>query len=250
MEPERNPAARTECLGGGRFVYVSDGCTFGADALLLAAFSRPPAWGTVRDRERICDLGTGSGILPLPWHTVPRHPDAPPIDAVELDAQAAALAARSRSENGLTGRIQVIQADWSRLAPLLEAGRYDRVTCNPPYFAAGTGRKSHSPERLLARHESPTGLRDLCESAARLLKNGGRFCLCHRPERLADVLSVLRQARLEPKRLGFAHHTPGSAPFLFLCEARKNGRPGLDVLPPLFSADIDFVKEAAACPAP
>ena len=68
------------------------------------------------------------------------------------------------------------------------------------------------------------------------MKNGGRFCFCHRPERLADLFACLRQARLEPKRLQWAHHHPDAAPFLFLCEARKNGNPGLTVLPPLFLA--------------
>lgn len=248
-------AIHPEPLDGGVFVYVDDACTFGADALLLSSFARPAGWGSARDRERIADLGTGTGILPLSWFASPRSPVAPPVEAVELDPDAAALAARSVLENGLDGRIRITRADWAELPPRFEAGSFDRVVCNPPYFASNSGKKSGGIRRRLARFESGDGFSGVAGSAARLLKNGGRFCFCHRPERLAEIFACLRGAGLEPKRLQFAHHRPGGSPFLFLCEARKNGRAGLQVEPPLFlqplppAPDLER-KEDAVCPAP
>ena len=65
----------------------------------------------------------------------------------------------------------------------------------------------------------------------RLLKDGGKLSLCHRPERLAEVLAVLRAHRLEPKRLAFVKNKPDAAPWLFLVEAQKNRRTGLRIEP-------------------
>ena len=67
----------------------------------------------------------------------------------------------------------------------------------------------------------------------RQLRYGGRFCLCHRPERLADVICALREAGLEPKRLRLVQQRPASAPWLLLAEGRRGGKPGLRVEPPL-----------------
>lgn len=88
-----------------------------------------------------------------------------------------------------------------------------------------------SPARALARHEESCGLEDVCSCGFRLLRDGGKLALCHRPERLAEVLAALRAARLEPKRLAFVKNTPDGAPWLFLVEAQKNRRTGLRVEP-------------------
>ena len=100
------------------------------------------------------------------------------------------------------------------------------MVSNPPYYAPGSG-KDGGPARM----EGRDGLEGLCRAAARLTRNGGRFALCHRPERLADVICALRGRGLEPKRLQFAAHRPDCPPRLALVEAVRQGRPGLEVLP-------------------
>ena len=100
------------------------------------------------------------------------------------------------------------------------------IVSNPPYFSVGSG-KSGGP----ARSEETCSLDDLCAAAARLIKNGGRFALCHRPERLADVICTLRAYRLEPKRLKLLSHGPGHPPSLLLIEAVKQGKPGIKFEP-------------------
>ena len=101
--------------------------------------------------------------------------------------------------------------------------------CNPPYFTEGP--QSQNAAHALARHEHPCALEDVCACGFRLLKDGGRRALCHRPERLAEVLAVLRAHRLEPKRLVFVKNAPENAPWLFLVEAQKNRKTGLRVEP-------------------
>ncbi len=211
-----------ELLGGGRFIDVTSTHTFGTDALLLADFAE------ARPHERVCDLGTGCGILPLLLHlTSP----APLVDAVELNPEAAALARKNVEQNGLQNHITVYEADWRSLP--LKVGAYDRVLCNPPYFPADSGKTSPDPARRLARQEQGDTLNDVAAAASRLLKNGGHAVFCHRPERLADLFTALRAHRLEPKRLRFVHARENRPPCLLLCDAVRDAKPSLRVLPPL-----------------
>ena len=219
---------RLEQLGGGIGVLVTEAYHFSADALLLASFAAPGR------RERVCDLGTGCGIIPLLWcRTEP--PER--IDALELQP-AAALARRSVAYNRLEDRVHIICGDWAQVTDRLPAGSYDRVTCNPPYYPAGSGGVSQTAAARAARHESgASSMEGAARAAAVLLRNGGVFCLCHRPQRLCDLLSVLRHAGMEPKRLRFVQHRADTAPWLVLCEAKKSGRTGVSVLPPLIQWD-------------
>lgn len=224
---------RTEKLKNGRTVFTNTDCTFGADAVQLAAFSAPFANG------RCCDLGTGSGIIPLLWEL----PHGTQVDAVDCSLEAVTLARAAVEQNGLCEQITVCHQRWQQLT--LPRGAYDCVVSNPPYFAKNSGKVSASPARRLARHESENTLSEVVSAAASLLKVGAHFCLCHRPERLADVVLTLREHGLEPKRLQWLHARRDTAPFLFLCDAVKGGKPSLTVLPPLFIEECEPV-----CPAP
>ena len=106
----------------------------------------------------------------------------------------------------------------------LPAGAFDLVVSNPPYFSLGSG-GSGGP----TRSEEHCALEELCAAAARLVRNGGRFALCHRPERLTDVVCILRASGLEPKRLKLVSHGPGHPPALLLVEGVRQGRPGLTI---------------------
>lgn len=219
---------RWEPLTRDASVAVSARHGFGEDALLLAAFAAP------RPRERVCDLGTGCGVLPL-WWCVRQAPPAR-IDAVELQPEAAALARLTVERAGLTDTVTVHAADLRRWREFLPPGGMDAVVMNPPYFPEGSGKVSADPSRRITRHEGAgCALPEAMGAAAGLLREGGRFCLCHRPERLADVFEALRAVRLEPKRLQFVYRDPAGPPWLFLCEGRRGGAPGLTVLPPLDS---------------
>lgn len=185
----------------------------GGDSLALGAFA------TVRPRWRVCDLGTGSGALLL--LLAGREPTLS-LTGVELDPTAAQAAQSNLSKNGLDG--QVLCCDL-RVSPL-PAGQFDLVISNPPYFAVGSGTSGGS-----ARSEETCSLDELCSAAARLVKNGGRFALCHRPERLTDVLCALREHGLEPKLLKLLSHSPNHPPSTVLVEAVRQGKPGLEIAP-------------------
>ena len=219
-----------ESLGGGFFAALSKDHRFGTDAFLLADFA------AAKHKDQAVDLGTGCGIIPLLLYKMyrPAH-----ITGVELQSEAAALFYASAVLSGLQGKVTPICADLRRLEGLLPAGKFDLVTCNPPYEAPNTGKLNDSTARQLARHELSCTIGDACAAAFRLLKTGGRFCLCQRPGRLADVMDALRAHRLEPKRLRFVCQSPEREPWLFLIEGRKDRKPGLSVLPNLWMAGAD-----------
>ena len=190
----------------------------GRDSLLLGEFT------TVRQGWRVYDLGCGSGVLLL---LLAQRAERLTLDGVELDLAAAELARRNLADNGLWGTVTTGDL---RAPDTVPAGQYDLAVSNPPYFSPDRG-KSGGP----ARSEEQLTLAQLWTAAARLLKNGGRFALCHRPERLPELLDQARHTGLEPKRLQFAHHAQDRPPFLVLLECVKQGGPGLAVLPPLFT---------------
>lgn len=202
---------RSERLGPYTLSWRDGVFPLGGDALALGEFA------TVKPGWRVCDLGTGSGVLLL---LLAGRAEGLSLTGVELDPLSAQAAGENLAANTLEGSI--LQGDL-RSVPL-PAGGFDLVVSNPPYFPVGGG-KSGGP----AREEKNCTLDELCAAAGRLVKNGGRFALCHRPERLADVLCALRGHGLEPKRMELAAHAPGHPPSLLLVEAVRRGRPGLAV---------------------
>lgn len=208
---------RTEPLGNGVQIIVSDDHHFATDTVLLADFAKPAA------REKAVDLGSGCGTIPLLWSrgNAPAH-----TVAVELQQEACDMLVRSIAMNCLEEKITVLHADLRNLKGLLPLGVFDLVVCNPPYKTLGSGLVNPSYAQKLARHEYTCTVSDAAMAASSLLRFGGRFCLCQRPERLCDSIQAFRQAGLEPKRLRFVQPREDKAPKLFLIEAKKGARPG------------------------
>ncbi len=208
----------TEILYNRTNVYCNSVHRFGTDGLLLARFAVP------RRMARAADLCAGCGIISLEWHD---RGHRGPCTAIELQPEASALLAAACADQS----IEHITPACTDLRSYCDewAGQYDLCACNPPYFTAGP--QSANPARATARHETDCTLEDVCECATRLLRDGGRLTLCHRPERLAEVLAVMRAARLEPKRLALVKNKAGGAPWLFLVEGQKNRHTGLRLEP-------------------
>ena len=216
-----------EPLGGGLQIYVTDSYHFSTDTILLSHFSLQ------RGRKKCVDLGTGCGTIPLLWH---RENPQLEIHAVEIQKDACALAQRSVEENQLGDMITVHHADLRDLKGVLPFG------C----LLGGSGIQNPESRKLIARHETECTLEDICKAASKLLQFGGRFCVCQRPERLADVMEAMRRFSIEPKTLRLVQQRTTKAPKLFLLEGRKGGSRGyLSVLPTLLieGADGGFSQE-------
>lgn len=205
--------AKTEQLGSYTLEQPEGVFPLGGDTLALGNFA------TVRPRGRVCDLGTGSGALLL---LLAGREASLSLCGVEIDFLSAQTAQQNLTNNGLDG--EVLCCDLRNVP--LPAGQFDLAVSNPPYFAVGSGTSGGQ-----ARCEETCTLENLCAAASRLVKNGGRFALCHRPERLTDVLCTLRKHDLEPKRLKLLAHSPALPPSTVLVEAVRQGKPGLEILP-------------------
>lgn len=218
-----------EPLGGGLSIYVTDSYHFSTDTILLAHFSQP------KGKKKCADLGTGCGTIPLLWLRENKNLD---IAAVEIQPDACELANKSVEYNDLGQFLTIIHCDLKELKGTLPFGCYDVVACNPPYKLGGSGIQNPESAKLIARHETECTLDDIFEAASKLLQFGGRFCVCQRPERLADVMESMRRFSIEPKVLRLVQQRTSKAPKLFLLEGRKGGKRGyLDVLPTLFIED-------------
>ena len=220
-----------EPLGGGIEIFVSDEHKFGTDAVLLADFAE------AKRRDRAADLGTGCGIIPFLWCRNENKPQE--IFGIELQENAAKLAQSSAERNRLCDTVKIINSDIRELYSTIPAGSLSLVTCNPPYKASGAGIESENASERTARHEIAGSLADFIAAGSRLLQTSGRFCMCLRPERLAETIVLLTEHKLEPKRLRFVAKTAGSAPWLFLIEGKKCAKKGMTVMPTLFVHNAD-----------
>lgn len=222
-----------ETLGKGVSIICSPDHGFGTDAVLLADFAAP------RKRDRCCDLGTGCGIIPFLWLRNGVSADIYGVDiqerAVDQFERSAALNAQAEACAG----VRAVLHDLRDIVAVLPRGHFNVVTMNPPYKPADTGIISAGAADKIARHETMCTVKDACEAASALLNFGGRFCMCHRPERLCDVICAFRESGIEPKRIRFVQKRPDTEPWLFLIEGKKGAKPHIRVLPPLIIQNPD-----------
>jgi tRNA1(Val) A37 N6-methylase TrmN6 len=216
-----SPDSKWELLNSGLNIYISKEYTFGTDAVKLAEFAAPKKGDTV------CDMGTGCGIIPmlLCEDKAPSH-----IYGVDIQAEAIAQFTRTINENNLAEYITPIKGDIREIKNAIPAelfGRFDLVIMNPPYKPVGTGVPSISKPELIARHEVMCTIEDAAKAASGLLRFGGRFSICHRPERLSDCICAMRNNGLEPKRIQLAVNGDRKTPWLVLIESRKGSGKGL-----------------------
>lgn len=194
------------------------------DAVLLSGFA------AVKDGENALDLGTGTGIIPilLEAKTAGRH-----FSGLEIQHEMADMASRSVALNRLEDRIDIIEGDIREASRIFGRASFDVVTSNPPYMNDSHGLKNPDLPRAIARHEILCTLEDVIRETAALLRSGGRFYMVHRPRRLVDIICLLRQYGLEPKRLKFVHPFADKEANMVLVEAVRGGRTMMKVEKPL-----------------
>ncbi len=210
----------------GRFeIYVSADHTFGTDAVLLADFAGK------HKAKKACDIGTGCGIIPL---LLLKNNTAPEVHGIELQTPAAEIAKQNAALNGVQEQFKVHNIDMKDVKGNLPHAEFDLVTCNPPYKVDGGGNQNLTEAQRIARHEVKCTFSDVVAAAKHLLKFGGRLCVCHRPERLADIFCDMRSAGIEPKALREVIQREGKEAWLVLVEGKLGGNRGMTVLPPLY----------------
>lgn len=216
---------------GGLMLYQeTDAFCYGIDAVLLAAFAAETAAKKKQDC-RIMDLGTGNGVVPL---ILSHKTQAGYIGGIELQEEAAALAQKSAAYNKLSDRLHFFCSNVRDFDADAMAETFDVVTANPPYTAGRCGMESRNRAKALARHELEGSLEDFVSLAARLLRDKGSFYMVHRPARMADIFTLCRRYRLEPKELRLVSGKPTEPPNILLIHCSKNGKPELRIAPQMY----------------
>ena len=211
-------------LKGLMIIQNEEDFCFGMDAVLLSSFA------SVKEGECVLDLGCGNGILPL---LLSGKTPGKMFTGLEIQPEMVSMAQRSVEGNEMTGRIRIVEGDLRECSRLFPAASFDVVVSNPPYMTQNHGLTNPGSSRAIARHELLCTFEDVAAAAARMLRSGGRFYLVHRPNRLPELITTLRGAHLEPKRMRLVYPFVDREPNLVLLECARGGRAYMKADPPL-----------------
>ena len=211
-------------VNGFRIIQNPSFFCFGMDAVLLSSFVSSGA------SDRVMDLGTGTGIIPLLLLAKKKCREAA---GLELQSEVAEMAGRSVLLNQAEDRCRILQGDIRNISTDFSRAEYDVVTSNPPYISGGKGLQNETSARNIARHEIMVTLEDVIRGAAHLLRPGGSFAMVHKPFRIPEIMETMRRYRLEPKRMQLMQPYADKEPNMVLLEAVQGGNPHLNVLPSL-----------------
>lgn len=208
-----------------KIIQNPDWFSFGMDAVLLANYC------DIKPNSTVVDLGTGTGIIPI---LLTGKNKVKKIYGIELQHEVAEMAERSVELNRLEQTIEILNINLKDAEHVLGNNKFDVVTSNPPYMNKDTGLKNKTDNKTISRHEVECTLRDVIETANRLLTHNGRFFMVHRPNRIVDILVLLREFKLEPKTIRFVHPKKDKSPNLVLIKAIKAAKPDLKFEDPLY----------------
>jgi tRNA1Val (adenine37-N6)-methyltransferase len=211
------PGERLDDLerNGYKIIQHKDKFCFGMDAVLLSGFAK------VNEGERVLDLGTGTGIIPI---LLEAKTDGQHFTGLEIQEESADMARRSVLYNGLQEKVDIVTGDIKEASRIFQKASFDVVTSNPPYMNDAHGLKNPELPKAIARHEVLCTLEDVVREAALLLKPGGRFYMVHRPHRLVEIINVCTQYKLEPKRIKLVHPYVDKEANMVLIEAVRGGK--------------------------
>ena len=202
-----------------------DAFKFSLDSILLAEFVEAK-----KEINSIVDFCSGNGAVPLILSTRTNAS----IKGFEIQKNPYKLAFNSIKLNGLDNRIKMVNDNLNNALEYVLPETVDVVTCNPPYFKYKKDSNINEyEEKAIARHEIETNLDSIIMSARYVLKNKGSFYMVHRPERLAEIFSVLNHYKFAIKKLQFVYSNNNKNALMVLIKATKNGLDGLVVNPPI-----------------
>ena len=224
---------KTDTLKNGyKILQDSERFQFGIDAVLLADYASK----SLKEKESVIDLGTGTGIIPL---LMVNKCKTAAFTGLEVQKESAEMAARSVAMNELEGQIQIVHGDLKEAGSLFPRHSFNVVTCNPPYMIDAHGRSNEQDALTIARHEVLCTLEDVVTAADYLLASHGSFFMIHRPFRLPEIFSSLEKHKMEMKRMRLIYPFADKEPNMVLIEARKNAKRQLTIEPPLIVRNDD-----------
>ncbi len=214
-------------LDGLKIIQNPDWFCFGTDAVLLADYAAQ----SIKKGAKVLDLCSGNGIIPL---LLSKKSLTSKIYGLEIQECVAEMALRSIKLNNLEDKIEFVCGDLNNAENIFGRSFFNNIICNPPYKEAGGGLHNKMDSVTLARHEILCSLEDIIRVSSIILEPYGKLTMIHRPERLADILCLMRKYKIEPKRLRFVHPYPEKTATMILVEGAYCGGAKLFLDPPLY----------------
>jgi ribosomal protein L11 methyltransferase (prmA) len=206
---------------GLKIIQNEKGFCFGMDSVLLSDFAK-----NMKNNSTVLDLGTGTGIIPI---LLCGKTNLKKVVGIEIQQDVANMAKRSSQLNNLQDRFEVVNTNIIDLKNIYEKQSFDVIVTNPPYKKENTGITNENEAKLISRHEITANLEDFISISKDLLKDKGEFYMVHRPERLVDILSLMRKYKIEPKILKFVSPNKNKEPNLILIKGIKNANSFLKI---------------------
>ena len=214
---------------GLKMIQNTEGFCFGIDSILLSDFAKQ-----IKKGARVLDLGTGTGIIAT---LLCGKTELSEIIGIEIQKEVAQMANRSIQLNHLENRFKIIQDNITNLNIYFEKNTFDAIVTNPPYKKEATGVQNEDTKKLISRHEIEANLEDFIKISKDMLKDKGEFYIVYRPERLVDLLSLMRKYKIEPKKIRFVYSNINAVSKLVLVQGVKNARTFLKLEPNLYIYD-------------
>ena len=209
-----------------KIIQKENGFCFGIDSVLLSDFAKE-----IKKGSKVLDLGTGTGVLSI---LLTGKTELSKIYGIEIQNDIADMAKRSIMLNKLEDKIEIINSDILNIENILEKNSFDYIVTNPPYKNKDSGLINDEEYKYISRHETTANLNDFIKISFNMLKDQGTLFMVHRPERLVDIIHVLRVNKIEPKTIRFVYSNVKTEPKLVLIKAVKNAKSFLKIEKPLF----------------
>lgn len=212
-----------------KIIQNKEGFCFGIDSVLLSDFAK-----NIKKDSLVMDLGTGTGIIPI---LLCGKTELKKVVGVEIQQEVYEMAKRSIKLNNLENRFEILNENILDLEKIYKENTFDVIVTNPPYKKMNTGILNENEKKLISRHEYKANLEDFLNVSKRLLKDKGEFYMVHRPERLVDIMYLMRKSKIEPKNIRFVFSNKDSSPKLVLIKGIKNAKPFLKIEKNLYIYD-------------
>lgn len=187
----------------------------------------------LKEKENFIEVGSGVGCLSFIIFS--RFSNFKKALLVEIQRDVFEVLKRNIEENALQDKVTLVNADARELPSLFPqlANSFDVVFTNPPYMKQQEGRISPYKTKAINTTEILLTLTDIARIASYFLKIKGRLYMIHRSERLKEIILALDDFGLEVKRMAFVYTSQAKPSKRVLIEARKGGRPGVRIEPPI-----------------
>ena len=199
---------------------------FTSDSVLLSRFAK------AKKGDNVADFCAGSGIVAFHFYALNKQTQGLKFTLFELQEGLSALSKKTAIYNGFEnftfeqGWLQDIKKEYNE--------KFSLVLCNPPYEKGGFDNDEYA--KAICRKEITINLKEIARAAAYALKFGGRLCMLHRADRLAEVCYTLHEVGIEVKKIQFVGGRCGSKPYLVMIEGVKGGKPCNEILPTIWNS--------------